>query len=80
MSLPSDWWTTGLEDEPCYGCGATPSKHEGHGLYTCKTCFEARFCKKCGVMHRAEKPCPTPEEIAAIEKEVEALLAECDRK
>ncbi len=74
MSFPDDWWTTGLEDEPCYGCGVTPSKHGGHGYYTCQTCYEARWCPTCKYELRSchiqgVHVCPTPEERAEYEKQ-----------
>lgn len=66
--LPDDWWTTGLEDEPCDGCGKKPSKHAGHGNYTCETCFNAWWCPECHYRLTVGHVCPTSEEQAANEK------------
>lgn len=86
MSLPPDWWTTGLDNEPCDGCGVTPSKHEGHGKYTCKTCYEARWCPSCkySLAHPAngrklfgvhQHECVTPEEHAKNQAELREFYA-----
>lgn len=47
MSFPDNWWTKDLEDEPCDGCGVKPSKHQGHGSFTCKSCYDGRWCPEC---------------------------------
>ena len=54
--LPDYWWTTDLDDEPCDGCGVKPSKHAGHGSYTCESCYEKRWCPKCPCMASGEGP------------------------
>ncbi len=73
MTLPDEWWTTDMEDEPCSACGARPSKSMGHGRYTCKGCYEASWCPKCRFQLSPNHVCPTPEE-AARRKEQYAML------
>ena len=66
--LPDDWWTTDLEDEPCDGCGTRPSKHAGHGSFTCQRCYEARWCPACHY-EKHDGACPSAEERARREQE-----------
>lgn len=75
MTLPADWWTTNLSDEPCDGCGVRPSKHAGHGSYTCQACHEARWCPSCTYLLSPDHVCPTGEELARREAETAELLA-----
>ena len=81
MTFPDDWWTTGMEDEPCDGCGAKPSKHQGHGSFTCKTCYDARWCPKCTYSldtRSGPHVCKSPEEIALINARCERDLRALD--
>lgn len=77
-----EWWATGLEDEPCDGCGTRPSKHRGHGSYTCRACDGKRWCKLCGydVRHGVggQHVCVTPEENARYEAETRDFFASID--
>lgn len=41
------WAPEELEDEPCDKCGIKPSRHDGHGTYICKPCFDVMWCPKC---------------------------------
>lgn len=50
-----------MEDEPCDGCGAKPSKSEGHGSYTCKACYDERWCPKCRYALHKDHVCTTVE-------------------
>ena len=69
MSLPDNWWIDNMEDEPCDDCGVKPSKHAGHGSYTCEACYKARWCPKCNYDCRYQPHvCPTPEEIAEYKR------------
>ena len=75
MSLPDNWWIDNLDDEPCDGCGVKPSKHAGHGSYTCEACYNARWCPKCRYDMRPRQGsdkhvCPTPEEIVEYKKQM----------
>jgi hypothetical protein len=70
MSFPDNWWTTDLDDEPCDGCGVQPSKHAGHGSYTCESCYNARWCPKCKYALGANHVCPTPEQIVEYKKQM----------
>jgi hypothetical protein len=76
MSLPDDWWTTGLEDEPCDGCGVRPSKHAGHGSFTCKDCYDARRCPKCQYGLGPNHVCVTPEQHAKNQEELRKSFIE----
>lgn len=76
MTLPADWWTTDLEDEPCDGCGVRPSKHAGHGSFTCESCYAKWWCPKCTYMLSANHVCRTPEQKAADERDYQAFLVE----
>jgi len=71
MTLPADWWTTSLEDEPCDGCDVKPSRHVGHGSFSCKECYEARWCPKCTftIGDPAKHVCPSPEEGERLKRE-----------
>jgi hypothetical protein len=77
MALPDDWWTTNLHEDPCDGCGVSPSKHEGHGSFTCQKCFEARWCPSCNYPLRKDHVCVTPEQHRAhIKKDIKGFLDE----
>lgn len=69
VSFPPDWWTTDLEDEECDGCGVKPSKHMGHGAFTCQKCYEAGWCPKCSYALEKDHVCPSPEERAKRDEE-----------
>lgn len=56
MTLPDDFWARDMEDEPCRECGARPSKHQGHGAYVCRACYEAWWCPKCHHMLKTTNP------------------------
>jgi len=72
MTFPADWWiTTDLEDEPCDSCGIKPSKHEGHGSFTCETCYNARWCPKCSYLLGLNHVCPSKEQQEADRKAYE---------
>ena len=72
MTLPDRWWIDGMEDEPCDGCGVKPSKHEGHGSYTCQKCYDARWCPECHYDQRRQPHiCPTPEQKAEYRRQME---------
>jgi len=72
MTLPNDWWITDLENEPCDGCGVKPSKHAGHGSFTCKDCYEGWWCPKCHYDCRHQPHvCPTAEQIAEYKKQLQ---------
>lgn len=79
MALPDDFWTRNLEDEPCDRCGARPSKHEGHGSFTCKACYDKRWCPKCKYMLKSryrpsEHVCPDEAERHRLANEEAELL------
>ena len=76
--LPDNWWTTDLDDEPCDGCGVKPSKHAGHGSYTCESCYEKRWCPKCHYGLQKDHVCVTPEQHAINEKQMREFFAEID--
>jgi hypothetical protein len=78
MTLPSDWWTTELEDEPCDGCGAKPSKHQGHGSFTCKACYDARWCPECKYSLTPGHVCPDAMTRAADELRMREFFASID--
>lgn len=60
--MTDDFWTTNLEDEPCDGCGVRPSKHQGHGAFSCKACYDASWCPMCHYELRKNHVCVTPEQ------------------
>lgn len=77
MTLPDRWWIDGMEDEPCDGCGVKPSKHEGHGSYTCQSCYDARWCPNCHYDYRRQPHvCVTPEQDAINKEENRKIFAE----
>lgn len=83
MTLPENWWATDLNDEPCDSCGVKPSKHEGHGSYTCQKCYESRWCPKCHYgMYQdlvdGVHVCASEEELAKRGADWEATCREVD--
>lgn len=78
MSLPDNWWTEDVEEDPCDDCGVTPSKHLGHGRFICKTCYEAWWCPKCTYRLTENHVCPSPEEHARRQKEHEDFMKSLD--
>lgn len=59
--MPSNW-ITDLEDESCDSCGIKPSRHQGHGSYTCKACWDAQWCPECRYPLNVNHVCPDQEE------------------
>jgi len=79
--MKDEFWTTDLEDEPCDGCGVRPSKSAGHGSFTCKKCYDARWCPECHFsLWPSPHVCPSPEERQRrhIESSIMLLLLEID--
>lgn len=75
MTLPEDWWDPKhLEQEPCDRCGVVPSRHRGHGSYTCKPCWDASFCPLCKYWLAPHHVCPTPAEQKVYEEDMAATL------
>lgn len=80
--MSDDFWTN-LENEPCDSCGVVPSRHQGHGSFTCRPCYEARWCKKCGYAkssHEKNGDCPPAELRAKWKAEVDAFFAEIEKE
>jgi len=75
MTLPDDFWTRHLHDEPCDGCGARPSKHLGHGSFTCKACHYKRWCPKCSYILGPNHVCPDEAERARLAEEDARVMA-----
>jgi hypothetical protein len=77
--LKNDFWTTDLEDEPCDGCGEKPSKHQGHGRFTCKTCYDAQWCPKCKYQLGEGHVCATPEKAKRDARWHKYFMLDCNR-
>lgn len=78
FEFPKDWWTTDLDDEPCDGCGITPSKSRGHGAFICEKCYEALWCPECRYKLDPDHVCVTLEEDAEFTAEWEFLKKALD--
>lgn len=74
MTFSADFWTTNLADEPCDGCGVSPSKHAGHGSFTCESCYAKWWCPKCKYALSDSHVCRTSEQQAADRVEFNAYL------
>lgn len=79
------WKAEHFEDEPCGGCGVRPSVHQGHGSYSCQSCFQARYCKACDYPLRSyevdgQHVCPSADVRAKNDHDFAIFMLGCDNE